>query len=86
MPEPDVFEVVDRYLRGEITEIDLRHWLTGCLEWIDRWAPEHQRALGLTAQEFDFLLQDGEWTEDMFRAELGHEYRKAKKLGPSPVS
>ena len=63
MAEPNVYEVVDRYLKRDITAADLRGWLLGCVEWPDRWAPEDQRELGLTAMNLSFIHQDGEWTE-----------------------
>jgi hypothetical protein len=84
--EPNVFEVVSRYLRREIPEIELRRWLTGCYEWLEGSAAEDQREFGLTAMNFGFILQSGEWTEEAFRHELEREYRKALKQRPSRVS
>lgn len=86
MPEPDVFQVVDRYLRGEIPEIDLRQWLNSYTEWLVQAAPEDQRQLGLMAQQMGWVLQDGEITEQTYRRDLRSEYRKARKLRPSRVS
>jgi len=77
---------VGRYLRAEIPELDLRRWLTSYIEWLVRAAPEDQRELGLMAQEMDFVLQDGETTEETFRDDLRRELRRAAKRRPSPVS
>lgn len=86
MAEPNVYEVVGRYLRGAITAAELRRWLLGCYEWLEDIAPDDQREFGLTAMNFGFIHQDGEWTEEVFRRALDREYRKALKQRPSPVS
>lgn len=86
MPEPNVYEVVGRYLSSEIPEIDLRRWLVAYFEWLETAAPADQREFGATAMHFDFIFQDGEWTEDAFRQELELEYRKALEQRRSPVS
>lgn len=86
MSEPDVFEIVGRYLRGKISQRDLRFWLAGHLEWTVREADSTQRDLALMAQQLDFLVQDGEMTEAAARGELRREYRSAGKQRPSAVS
>lgn len=85
MSEPDVFEIVGRYLRGKISQRDLRFWLAGHLEWIDREAASDQRDLALMAQQLDFLVQDGEMTEAGGRDELRREYRSAGKQRASLI-
>ncbi|HYU20140.1 MAG TPA: hypothetical protein VEQ11_15740 [Chloroflexota bacterium] len=85
MSEPDVFQITGLYLGGKMAQADLRLWLISHLEWIDGEAPSDQRELALTAQQLDFLVQDGEMTEAAFRDALRREYRSAGKRRASPV-
>lgn len=86
MPTPNVYDMVGRYLRGETSETELRHWLSDSWAWFDPSATPEERELAAAATQFGFILQDGEWTEDAFRRELELEYHKALKQRQSPVS
>lgn len=86
MAEPDVYEAVARYLRGDSTAVELAEWLLRGYGWLEDAAPADQRELGLQAMNLGFILQSGEWTEETFRRALEREYRQALKHRPSRVS
>ena len=86
MDQTNIYGMVDRYLRDEISQADLQRWI-----WHDSWAWEdapcpEERDLASTALHFGWILESGEWTEESFRRELELEYQEALKQRPSPVS
>ena len=85
MHQPNVYEVVGRYLHSEISRAELRGWLLDSWAWFDAGTPD-ERELATVATHFGWILEDGEWTEDAFRRELEREYHKALKQRPEPVS